>query len=181
MFAFIEHGQPHNHHGGENTITLSHASVRRPCQKLTKNLTSQVRASENISTLGRRSLRPSQRHQNPTLQIVAVKYGLHGAIKAKKQSVFHRNSRGDVGSQHVYENGSGSQKEPESFIYLMERATGSPRVCFANPCFAAGHWPLRAALENAHAFSQLRTLPGSIPVARHAYENGSDTKWSQSR
>ena len=38
MFAFIEHGQPHNHHGGENTITLSHASVRRPCQKLTKSL-----------------------------------------------------------------------------------------------------------------------------------------------
>ena len=72
MFAFIEHGQPHNHHGGENTITLSHASVRRPCQKLTKSLTSQVRASKNISTLGRRSLRPSQRHQNPTLQIVAV-------------------------------------------------------------------------------------------------------------
>ncbi|MDR4068522.1 MAG: hypothetical protein Q3W78_01005, partial [Collinsella sp.] len=25
-------------------------------------------------------------------------------------------------------------------------------------------------------FSQLRTLPGSIPVARHAYENGSGTK-----
>ena len=72
MFAFIEHGQPHNHHGGENTITLSHASVRRPCQKLTKSLTSQVRASKNISTLGRRSLRSSQRHQNPTLQIVAV-------------------------------------------------------------------------------------------------------------
>ncbi len=46
MFAFIEHGQPHNHHGGENTITLSHASVRRPCQKLTKSLTSQVRASK---------------------------------------------------------------------------------------------------------------------------------------
>ena len=69
-----------------------------------------------------------------------------------------------------------SQKEPEPFIYLMERATGSPRVCFANPCFAAGHWPLRAALENAHAFSQLRTLPDSIPVARHAYENGFGTK-----
>ncbi len=85
------------------------------------------------------------------------------------------------GPRHVYENGSDSQKESEPFIYPMERATGSPRVCFANPCFAAGHWPLRAALENAHAFSQLRTLPGSIPVARHAYENGSGTKWSQSR
>ena len=97
MFAFIEHGQPHNHHGGENTITLSHASVRRPCQKLTKSLTSQVRASKNISTLGRRSLRPSQRHQNPTLQIVAVKYGLNEPNKPKKQSVFHRNLRGDVG------------------------------------------------------------------------------------
>ena len=84
MFAFIEHGQPHNHHGGENTITLSHASVRRPCQKLTKSLTPQVRASKNISTLGRRSLRPSQRHQNPTLQIVAVKYGLHGGHKSRK-------------------------------------------------------------------------------------------------
>ena len=68
------------------------------------------------------------------------------------------------------------QKEAEPFINLMERATGSSRVCLANPCFAAGHWPLRAALENAHAFSQLRTLPGSIPVARHAYENGSGTK-----
>ena len=74
-----------------------------------------------------------------------------------------------------------SQKEPKPFVYLMERATGGPRVCFASPCFAAGHWPLRAALENTHAFSQLRTLPGSIPVARHAYENGSGTKWSQSR
>ena len=58
------------------------------------------------------------------------------------------------------------QKEAEPFINLMERATGSPRVCFANPCFAAGHWPLRAALENAHAFSQLRTLPGSIRCRR---------------
>ena len=62
---------------------------------------------------------------------------------------------------------------PEPLIYLVERATGSPRICFANPCFAAGLRPLRAALENAHAFSQLRTLPGSIPVARHANENGS--------
>ena len=88
MFAFIEHGQPHNHHGGENSITLSHASVRRPCQKLTKSLTPQVRASKNISTLGRRSLRPSQRHQNPTLQIVAVKYGLHGPNKPKNSPYF---------------------------------------------------------------------------------------------
>ena len=62
---------------------------------------------------------------------------------------------------------------PEPLIYLVERATGSPRICFANPCFAAGLRPLRAALENAHAFSQLRTLPGSIPVARHVNENGS--------
>ena len=83
MFAFIEHGQPHNRHGGENTITLSHASVRRPCQKLTKSLTSQVRGSKNIYTLGRRSLRPSQRHRNPTLQIVAVKYGLQGPKSRK--------------------------------------------------------------------------------------------------
>ena len=60
------------------------------------------------------------------------------------------------------------QKEAEPFINLMERATGSPRVCFANPCFAAGHWPLRAALENAHAFSQLRTLPGWITLAPDA-------------
>lgn len=88
MFAFVEHGQPHNHNGGENTITLSHASVRGPCQKLTKSLTSQVRASENISTLGRRSLRPSQRHQKPTLQIVAVKYGLHGPNKPKNSPYF---------------------------------------------------------------------------------------------
>ena len=69
-----------------------------------------------------------------------------------------------------------SQKEPEPFIYLMERATGSPRICFANPCFAASRWPLRAALENAHAFPQLRTLPGSIPVARSVNENGSDSQ-----
>ena len=67
-----------------------------------------------------------------------------------------------------------SQKEPEPFIYLMERATGSPRICFANPCFAAGLRPLRAALENAHAFSQLRTRAGSIPAARRVNENGSD-------
>ena len=55
----------------------------------------------------------------------------------------------------------------------MERATGSPRICFANPCFAAGLRPLRAALENAHAFPQLRTLPDSIPVAQRVNENGS--------
>ena len=69
-----------------------------------------------------------------------------------------------------------SQKEPEPFIYLVERATGSPRICFANPCSAAGRWPLRAALENAHAFPQLRTLPDSIPVAQRVNENGSDSK-----
>ena len=40
---------------------------------------------------------------------------------------------------------------------------GKSKVCFANPCFAAGRWPLRAALENAHAFSQLRTLPVRFP------------------
>ena len=101
--------------------------------------------------------------------------------KPKRQSVFHRNlggARGGIDSHHPVHlrKWLWSQKEPEPFIYLMERATGSPRVCFANPCFAAGHWPLRAALENAHAFSQLRTLPGSIPVARHACENGSGTK-----
>ncbi len=28
------------------------------------------------------------------------------------------------GPWHIYENGSDSQKEPEPFIYLMERATG---------------------------------------------------------
>ena len=78
------------------------------------------------------------------------------------------------GPRHVYENGSDSQKESEPFIYLVERATGSPRICFANPCFAAGLRPLRAALENAHAFSQLRTLAGSIPVARRVNENSSD-------
>ena len=97
MFAFVEHGQPHNHHGGENTITLSHASVRGPCQKLTKSLTSQVRASENISTLGRRSLRPSQRHQKPTLQIVAVKYGLHGPNKPKTVRISPQLRRGYEG------------------------------------------------------------------------------------
>ena len=180
MFAFVEHGQPHNHHGGENTITLSHASVRGPCQKLTKSLTSQVRASENISTLGRRSLRPSQRHQKPTLQIVAVKYGLHGPNKPKNSPYFTATWVGMWGPG-MYRKWLWSQKESEPFIYLVERATGSPRICFASPCFAAGLRPLRAALENAHAFSQLRTLPGSIPVARHAYENGSGTKWSQSR
>ena len=94
MFAFIEHGQPHNHHGGENTITLSHASVRRPCQKLTKSLTPQVRASKNISTLGRRSLRPSQRRQNPTLQIVAVKYGLQGHKSRKTVRISPQLRRG---------------------------------------------------------------------------------------
>lgn len=109
-----------------------------------------------------------------------------GFAKAKRQSVFHRNldgAWGGIDSRHPVHlrKWLWSQKEPEPFIYLMERATGSPRVCFANPCFAAGHWPLRAALENAHAFSQLRTLLGSIPVARQAYENGSGTKWSQSR
>lgn len=109
-----------------------------------------------------------------------------GFAKAKNQSVFHRNLGGAWGGidsrcpVHLRK-WLWSQKEPEPFIYLMERATGSPRVCFANPCFAAGHWPLRAALENAHAFSQLRTLPSSIPVARHANENGSGTKRSQSR
>ena len=80
------------------------------------------------------------------------------------------------GPRHVYENGSDSQKESEPFIYLVERATGSPRICFANPCFAAGLRPLRAALENAHAFSQLRTLAASIPVARRVNKNDSDSQ-----
>ena len=101
MFAFIEHSQPHNHHGGENTITLSHASVRRPCQKLTKILTSQVRASKKISTLGRRSLRPSQRHQNPPLQLVAVKYGLMGQISQKTVRISPQLRRG-CGVPSVY-------------------------------------------------------------------------------
>ena len=79
-----------------------------------------------------------------------------------------------MGSRHVYEKWLWSQKEAEPFVYLMERATGSPRICFANPCFAAGLRPLRAALENAHAFSQLRTLAGSITVARRGNENSSD-------
>ena len=110
----------------------------------------------------------------------------NGLAKAKRQSVFHRNlggAWGGIDSRHPVHlrKWLWSQKESEPFIYLVKRATGSPRVCFANPCFAAGHWPLRAALENAHAFSQLRTLPSSIPVARHANENGSGTKWSQSR
>ena len=106
-----------------------------------------------------------------------------GFAKAKNQSVFHRNLGGAWGGidsrcpVHLRK-WLWSQKGSEPFIYLVERATGSPRVCFANPCFAAGHWPLRAALENAHAFSQLRTLPGSIPVVRHACENGSGAKWS---
>ena len=66
-------------------------------------------------------------------------------------------------------------KGPEPLSYLVERATGSPRICFANPCFAAGLRPLRAALENAHAFPQLRTLPDSIPVAQRVNENGPST------
>ncbi len=179
MFAFIEHGQPHNHHGGENTITLSHASVRRPCQKLTKSLTSQVRASENISTLGRRSLRPSQRHQNPTLQIVAVKYGLHDQISLKTVRISPQLRRGAGRHRFPYpvhlRKWLWSPKETKAVkTILMERATGSPRICFANPCFAAGLRPLRATPENAHAFSQLRTLAGSIPVARRVNENSSD-------
>ena len=80
------------------------------------------------------------------------------------------------GFWHAYENGSGPKRESEPLSYLMERATGSPRICSANPCFAADLRPLRAALENAHAFSQLRTLTGSIPVARHVNENGFDSQ-----
>lgn len=133
-----------------------------------------------LTTFASRSLEQSE----SPLQIGYPAF--NGLAKAKRQSVFHRNlggARGGIDSHHPVHlrKWLWSQKEPEPFIYLMERATGSPRVCFANPCFAAGHWPLRAALENAHAFSQLRTLPGSIPVARHACENGSGTKRSQSR
>ena len=128
-----------------------------------------------LTTFASRSLEQSE----SPLQIGYPAF--NGLAKAKRQSVFHRNlggARGGIDSHHPVHlrKWLWSQKEPEPFIYLMERATGSPRVCFANPCFAAGHWPLRTALENAHAFSQLRTLPGSIPVARHACENGSGTK-----
>ena len=126
-----------------------------------------------LTTFASRSLEQSE----SPLQIGYPAF--NGLAKAKRQSVFHRNlggARGGIDSHHPVHLWLWSQKEPEPFIYPMERATGSPRACFANPCFAAGHWPLRAALENAHAFSQLRTLPGSIPVARHAYENGSGTK-----
>lgn len=133
MFAFIEHGQPHNHHGGENTITLSHASVRRPCQKLTKSLTSQVRASENISTLGRRSLRSSQRHQNPTLQIVAVKYGLNEPNKPKTVRISPQLKRG-CGAASIpvtpctYENGSGPKRnQSHSSILWSGRRESNPR------------------------------------------------------
>ena len=141
MFAFIEHGQPHNHHGGENTITLSHASVRRPCQKLTKSLTPQVRASKNISTLGRRSLRPSQRHQNPTLQIVAVKYGLHGPNKPKNSPYFTATWVG-IWGPGMYRKWLWSQKESEPFIYPMERATG---IEPASSAWKAGVLPLNYA------------------------------------
>ena len=104
----------------------------------------------------------------------------NGLTKAKRQSVFHRNLGGDVG-RHRFPSprtltkmapvpkGTGAIK-----TILMERATRSPRICIANPCFAAGLRPLRAALENAHAFSQLRTLADSIPVARSVNENSSD-------
>ena len=112
-----------------------------------------------LTTFASRSLEQSE----SPLQIGYPAF--NGLAKAKRQSVFHRNlggARGGIDSHHPVHlrKWLWSQKEPEPFIYLMERATGSPRVCFANPCFAAGHWPLRAALENAHAFSQLRTLPG---------------------
>lgn len=128
MFAFIEHGQPHNHHGGENTITLSHASVRRPCQKLTKNLTPQVRASKNNSTLGRRSLRPPPTASKSNLTNSCGEIRTTWAIKAEKQSVFHRNLEGDVGSRHVYENGSGPKRnQSHSSILWSGRRESNPR------------------------------------------------------
>lgn len=155
MFAFIEHGQPHNHHGGENTITLSHASVRRPCQKLTKSLTSQVRASENISTLGRRSLRPSQRHQNPTLQIVAVKYGLHDQISQKTVRISPQLRRGwgpgmymkmalvPKGSRVIpLSCGAGDGKSKDLLRKSLFRCGPSALACCAGKCsriFSAPH------------------------------------------
>ena len=46
------------------------------------------------------------------------------------------------GPWHVYENGSDSQKEPEPFIYLMERATG---IEPASSAWKAGVLPLNYA------------------------------------
>ena len=87
-FAFIEHSRPHNRQERTNSITLSHVSLDRPCQKLTKSLTPQVRTSTEKSTIGRRSSQASQRYQNQPLQIVAVKYGLHGPNKPKNSPYF---------------------------------------------------------------------------------------------
>lgn len=104
-----------------------------------------------------------------------------GFAKAKRQSVFNRNlggARGGIDSRYPVHlrKWLWSQKEPEPFVYQMERATGSPRVCFANPCFAAGHCPLRAALENAHAFFSASHPAGFDSRRPAAYENGSGTK-----
>ncbi len=142
MFAFVEHRQPHNHHGGENTITLSHASVRGPCQKLTKSLTSQVRASENISTLGRRSLRPSQRHQKPTLQIVAVKYGLHGPGISQKTVRISPQLRRGYEVPGTFTKTALIPKEIRAVSYLVERATG---IEPASSAWKAGVLPLNYA------------------------------------
>ena len=46
------------------------------------------------------------------------------------------------------------------------------RVRLAPPAFASGLRPSRAALENACAFPQLRTLAGSNPPAMGANKNG---------
>ncbi len=59
--------------------------------------------------------------------------------KSRKQSVFHRNlggAWGGIDSRHpyTYENGSDSQKEPEPFIYPMERATGIEPASSAWKC-----------------------------------------------
>ena len=100
--------------------------------------------------------------------------GLQWVRKSQKTVRISPQLRRGYGVPGMYMKMALVQKGAEPFVYLMERATGSPRICFANPCFAAGLWPLRAALENAHAFSQLRTLAGSIPVARRVNENSSD-------
>ena len=46
------------------------------------------------------------------------------------------------------------------------------RVRLAPPAFASGLRPSRAALENAYAFPQLRTLAGSNPSAMGPNKNG---------
>lgn len=54
---------------------------------------------------------PADRYSSQKARSKLATPAFNGLAKAKRQSVFHRNLGGDVGSRHVYENGSGPKRK----------------------------------------------------------------------